>query len=996
MRVLTPHSISDKKGMSRRTPRQTEPSVNAALADLLKGMLPGCTVRSEHTRLIDGRPGLQLDNLITAPDRAPVAVEAEYLPAHSVEPEATARLGLPVVGEPNPIEAAIALRYPQDVGYADDLRPALAGAELSYALFTKQGEDLGRFPTTGWLTGSVADLADLIRLASIPQHAVDAAATALEEGIDRAVTILHDMATRRPAIAATIARLLGMADVSQTRRMACAIIANALVFHERLAGMHAEVKPLHLVCGPSVANPQAEILVAWSRILDINYWAIFAIARDIAAQLPPDTAAPILSALRETAQDITTAGVTNAHDLTGRIFQRLIADRKYLATFYTLPASAALLARLAVAKLNGLDWADADAIAKLRIGDFACGTGALLSAVYEQVATRFERAGGDPAQLHPAMMEEVLYGCDVMPSAIHITGSTLSGMWPNIGYGKSRLYTLAYGRQSDASVRIGSLELLQSAVSDSMFNTNDPAQRTGSVGEETATHVVADIPDQGFDLVIMNPPFTRATNHEGAHADVTNPAFAAFDATSVDQTDMGKRVNALGKDTCYHGNAGIASAFAALGHAKLKPGGVLALVLPLSAAAGLSWQSFRQTIAQRYADIAVLSIAATGDDMSFSSDTGMAECLIIARKADAQSGANGGANNVSPHPQNRIHFTSLNRRPQSFAHAAAIVTGLGHGEPIRQIEDGPYGGTPVMVGNEGAGEMLIAPCQADGQAWGAVRLADYSLAQTAYALAHSQLWLPGRGEKLLAPTAPLGVVGKLGLVHRDITGPPPRGPFTKAAASPTATYPALWNHDAKNETRMVCAPDSQLLVRPGMEEKANRVWETASRTHINLDFTFGSQALAVAFTEQESVGGRVWPNVIFDNKNFDYAFTIWGNSTLGLLCYWWHSSRQQSSKASMTIRTAEALPVLDLRTLSDEQLLTAEAIFNEFRDTELLPAYLADADPNRALLDRYVVCDLLGFDEDTYHAVRRLAAKWCAEPSVHGGKGRPKNIGTVA
>ena len=38
------------------------------------------------------------------------------------------------------------------------------------------------------------------------------------------------------------------------------------------------------------------------------------------------------------------------------------------------------------------------------------------------------------------------------------------------------------------------------------------------------------------------------------------------------------------------------------------------------------------------------------------------------------------------------------------------------------------------------------------------------------------------------------------------------------------------------------------------------------------------------------------------------------------------------------------------------------------------------------LLDQRVVCDLLGFDEDTYHAVRRLAAKWCAEPSVHGGK----------
>ena len=426
-----------EKHMPRQQAHQTEPSVNSALGELLKGMLPGCTVRSEHTRLILRRPGLQLDNLITAPDRAPVAVEAEYLPAHSVEPEAIDRLGLPVVGELNPLEASIALRYPQNVGYADDLRTALTGAELSYALFTKQEEDLTRFPAAGWLTGSVADLADLIRLASTPQHAVNAAATALEEGIDRAVTILHDMAETRPAIAARIAGLLGMADVPQTRRMACAIIANALVFHERLAGMHDEVKPLRLVCDPSVANPQTEILGAWSRILDINYWAIFAIARDIVAQLPSNTAAHILGTLHETAQNITTAGVTNAHDLTGRIFQRLIADRKYLATFYTLPASAALLARLAVAKLDGVDWADANATANLRIGDFACGTGALLSAVYEQIATRHEQTGGHPIQLHPAMMEEVLYGCDVMPSAIHITGSTLSGMWSHVGYGKS-------------------------------------------------------------------------------------------------------------------------------------------------------------------------------------------------------------------------------------------------------------------------------------------------------------------------------------------------------------------------------------------------------------------------------------------------------------------------------------------------------------------------------------------------------------------------------
>ena len=97
----------------------------------------------------------------------------------------------------------------------------------------------------------------------------------------------------------------------------------------------------------------------------------------------------------------------------------------------------------------------------------------------------------------------------------------------------------------------------------------------------------------------------------------------------------------------------------------------------------------------------------------------------------------------------------------------------------------------------------------------------------------------------------------------------------------------------------------------------------------------------------------------------------------------------------MSIRSADSLSVLDLRTLTDEQLRAAEAIFNQFRDLELKPAYLADADPNRALLDRRVVCDLLGFDEETYAAVRRLAAKWCAEPSVHGGKPRPKDANLV-
>ena len=77
----------------------------------------------------------------------------------------------------------------------------------------------------------------------------------------------------------------------------------------------------------------------------------------------------------------------------------------------------------------------------------------------------------------------------------------------------------------------------------------------------------------------------------------------------------------------------------------------------------------------------------------------------------------------------------------------------------------------------------------------------------------------------------------------------------------------------------------------------------------------------------------------------------------------------------MTIRAAETLPVLNLRALTDAQL--------------------ADAAPNRALLDRRLTRDVIGMDERTYAAIRRLSAKWRAEPSVHGGKRRPADAGLV-
>ena len=955
------------------------------LARLLQGMTGPATVEPEPTGIFPG--GRRPDILITAQGRSPVVIEARRMPADNLEEDAAARFELNAVIKGRELESVAALYYPEDMISLD------ADTPLQYAAFTRRpGEKPAeyrviRFPASGLIRGKAGDLAEFIRLISVPQNAVDQAAQALQAGIEIAAEILDEMAQLRPFISRRIAELLGMDNVPQTRRMACAIIANALVFHERLSGIHQGISNLREVCGPGVLGPQDKTLAAWDSILAINYWPIFAIGKEIMERLPADVAARLLRRLRETAGEVKGAGVDNAHDLTGRVFQRLISDRKYLATFYTLPPAAALLARLAVAQLDGIDWGDAAALGRLRIADFACGTGALLSAVYEQIAARHERAGGDAAHIHPAMMEDTLYGGDVMPSAVHITGATLAGLQPDQGFSQSRLYVFPYGKSPQGEVAVGSLELLTASAAFTSFNMHDPAQRTGGAGAELADQVIADIPHDSFDLVIMNPPFTSNTKHYDAVDGVTNAAFAAFDSSEDEQLRMAERLKLLARDTCYHGHAGQGSVFAALAHNKLKPGGVLALVLPFTAINGASWAKFRQLLATNYTNLTIVSIAANGDDTSFSSDTGMAECLIIGRK-NGINGPNGEPNGKPKSP--RAKFVSLSHRPANLAEAQELANGILHAAETRRLEDGPFGGIPIRCGDGSLGEILEAPIGSYETGWGAARIQDAEVAQIAHLLSTGRLWLPASPAAIELPIVPLEQVGQRGLDSQLFISPAHNGPFIKEPPRQTGTYPALWNHNARNETRMVCDPDSSLRVRVGSETKSFELWATASRVHISRGFRFTSQPIGVAFTDRESIGGEAWPNVRFDDQRFDYAMLVWGNSTLGFLSYWWHSSRQQAGRGRTTFKSLGALPVLDFRTLTEAQLATAGDIFEEFRELELQPAYLADADAHRALLDRRVVCNLLGFEESVYRGVRRLAAKWCAEPSVHGGKQRPR------
>lgn len=200
------------------------------------------------------------------------------------------------------------------------------------------------------------------------------------------------------------------------------------------------------------------------------------------------------------------------------------------------------------------------------------------------------------------------------------------------------------------------------------------------------------------------------------------------------------------------------------------------------------------------------------------------------------------------------------------------------------------------------------------------------------------------------------------------------------------TYPALWSHDNEKERQLVLSPDREGRIRPGMSSRADEVWATSSRLHFNRDFGLNCCGLAAGMTDTRSLGGRAWPNFQLHETDQEAALALWSNTTLGLLLFWWHASLQQAGRAVLTTSMLPSLLVVDTRQFTPTQLAMADRIFDDLVNREFLPANEAYRDRVRIELDERFLVQVLGLDTTILEPLRVLRNKWCAEPSVHGGK----------
>ena len=950
--------------------RTVEPHLNLLLAQALGRRHPRWKVSAEQTRRVRGQAGLRPDILVEHHRGQPLVIETEVDPASTVEQDAASRLGMTLEPGGKQVEQAAALRIPASLTYVNqpNLEEAVEQADYQYAAISLNiDRSLTRWPRAGWLKGGVDDLANLCENIALSEQALAAGLARLEEAVG---DISYGFRSQVPQGALDkMAAELRQEDGEQTSRMAAAVILNAVTFYTALSGRGGFPTLDEMRAQRYGRLQRSTLLENWDKILRVNYWPIFHIAKRLLLPIPLIDANLALQQAAAAAEELTGIGVTTMHDLAGRMFQQLITDRKYLATFYTLPPSAAMIAELAAAKLE-LDWADEGSVADLQIADLACGTGTLLSAAYQAVRSRHRRAGGDDAKIHARMIERGLIAADVMPQAAHLTASMLSSAHPSIPFDNTRVHTLPYGVDAKGT-HIGSLELLGVNALASLFPTGEQ-QAHGAGGQGSMK-----LQRESLDLVIMNPPFTRPTNHESA--EVPRPDFAGLGNDEEAQQLMGARLRQIHQliaseklllDPVGNGNAGLASYFADLAHLKLKEGGVMALVLPFSAIAGRSWKKLRAMLAGHYTDVTVVSIAAAGStDRAFSADTGMADAVITAKKRSKKGGS-------------KTLFVNLHRRPESIPEAVELARSASRTDPE---EEGGY----LTAGDDLAGVWMQGSLVEDG---GMAAVSQPGVAVTMARLPGGRLVLPRRGRPLRLPMTTLAQVGREGLVHRDIGVKPGamgdiRGPFEIHPMSGVPDYPVLWAHSAGRERRLVVEPDSEGRVRRGQAVKAAEVWKrSAARLHFNLDFRLNSQSLAACLTAEPVIGGAAWPSFEPLDERWTLPLLLWANTTLGLMCFWWTGARQHQGRARLTITALPDLPVLDPRRLGGGRLEAAEGIFDDFRRRELLPANEAYRDQARRRLDRAVLVDLLGLPEEILGSLDVLRRQWCSEPSVHGGK----------
>ena len=747
-------------------------------------------------------------------------------------------------------------------------------------------------------------------------------------------------------------------QASAISRIAGLVLVNAMMFQEVLAQKDKRVRNLDVF-------RKEEVLIGtlsdhWHYILDeINYFPIFHVARKLLISITSDVdAVKALRGLAEKASMVVGWRASLRHDLAGRLYHRLLAEAKYLGAYYTSVPAAVLLLKVALHPENWRnDWSDLKALRDLRIADLACGTGTLLMAAADVVVDNHTRdcvkqeTKPQFDNLQRVLMEDVLWGLDVLMSALHLTASTLMLRSSEIQFENTKLHCLPLGGSQG---KLGSLEYLESRTIAVQASFSEQATLPQRVPAKSGDRI-HQVPLPALDLCVMNPPFTRSVGGNllfGNLPDQEREAMQRKLKSVVSRQDLPASIT-----------AGLGSVFIALADKYLKEGGRIALVLPRALLSGVAWQKTRDLFNENY-HLEWLMVSHEPDHWNFSENTNLSEVLMIARKREHQAAG----------AKERVNCVNLWKQPRNSVEALTIARQLTENRPPDLLKG--QGAVDIAQGEEKVGEAVGVP-------WSSLRkslwnfpcaFAQADLARSLLFLLEGKLYLPTRGiirVKQKLKLRPLQEIAELGFDVRDMHD------GFKLATSKT-DYPAFWDHDASRMFTLKRAPNSFLSPLPEAKEgrplrEAVHLWKKAGRLLIAERLRLNTMRLTAILVGQKVLSNVWWTLVLKrGGAEAEKALALWLNSSLGILLLLGHREETQGPWVKFKKPVLGQMPVLDVLGIGVRATAKLAQTFDQLAEKALLPFSEMATDPVRAKIDE-AVASALGLPD--FSILRQLLAR---------------------
>ncbi|MCY4266920.1 MAG: hypothetical protein OXC67_03405 [Flavobacteriaceae bacterium] len=545
----------------------------------------------------------------------------------------------------------------------------------------------------------------------------------------------------------------------------------------------------------------------------------------------------------------------------------------------------------------------------------------------------------DKETLHLHSIEDMIYGLDINQHAINIGASALTLIAPNVDYNKMNLYCMQHGKNSDGEVRTGSLDLL---IDDHRLNV------FGSSGMRTSSDEFIDDRvklDNSFDLVIMNPPYTRN--------DLRNQHYPPELKREIQQRekDIAKEIK---HSNTLLGNAisntSIATYFFPIANGFLNKNGAVATVLPFASSTNPAAKGYRNLLTNK-GDY-ILELVVTSHDNNriyFSGNTTIHECLVIAKK-ETKNNRN-----------KKAAFISLYKNPSNISQAIDLA------ESIKKSLQGNIENLKKNYGN------IIFRDQnfIRGKIWNDTCFYDFNL---------SEQW----NKMLFNSCKPDSALQRIEKVSKIIDGRVIRGSFSRSKEIPHS-YTSIWYHNESRNT-LLTNFDSYMYAKNGKESKAQKLWEEG-KTHLFIaqKIRWSTISVLAPYTKNKMLGNACIPIIptlesgyLIDDLNLiSKAWCLYLNSTYGILGFL--NTRGKDLQYSLfSIDTIKNLLIPNSYKCDINSMANT---FDKLSENELKPISLINSDKIRNQIDDCVFKAVPGlFDAEP------IREKIANEPSVHQRK----------